>query len=174
MEEDLKTKISDLIIAELESNKSIDSSLAWANKYNFQHNIVVGVIKSLTYRKIGHSEQFTSVQHELTEEGIQTFEKGSPEARLWEFLGDRRVSLDECQKVLGKDITKIGMSQGMKRKWFKVTKEGKTQLIERLSTTIVDEARLLCTKVKNLEEIDKKDISTLSHRNMVKTLCVIF
>lgn len=169
MEEELKVQISNQIIAELESNNSIDSSLAWSNKNNFQHNITVGVIKSLTYRKIVNSEPFTSVQHELTEEGVQTLEKGSPEARLWELLGDKRLSLDEVSKELGKDVAKIGMSQGMKRKWFKVTKEGTTQILERSVSSITDEVRLLCEKIKNLEDIDKKALSDLSRRNMVKT-----
>lgn len=68
------------LCAEIEKNGSLESTLAFANAYQYLHDDVVGVAKSYNAQnKIVMSAPLTWKGLELTTEGREALEKGSPE-----------------------------------------------------------------------------------------------
>lgn len=187
-EEAIKNEITEKLFETLEKEDSIESSYEWSNKHNVKHDVVEGVLRSLAYRQVVALEQKTTNYLKLSAEGKAALTQGTPEFRLWEMLGNEQLDLAECEKRLAnKEVFEVGRRQCMKSKpqWLKVTKSGKTQILERSQAdgieeiikkyeeTVKSHLRAIDERGSEPNVLDKKTVDEYTRRKMVETGYVI-
>jgi phenylalanyl-tRNA synthetase alpha chain len=99
------------------------------------HQVLVGVIKSLLADAYVLEELLSTTYWMLTEEGARVAESGAPEVQVFNAVPEGGALLKDVQASLG-DAAKVGVGQCMKNKWLK--KEGETLL--RLVPSVADSA----------------------------------
>jgi len=125
--DNIKDEIGQNLVESLESQGDIDNSRDWSQQNNFDHDLVVGVAKSLCANEIVVMPQFETTEIHLTQDGQSILKSGSPEVILFENLpvngrvnkNDLLVYFDSNEKLL-----QIAMNQGNRLKLFKTEKEG--------------------------------------------------
>lgn len=146
----------------LEERGQIADSIALAAEKKWDHEKLVGVIKSLA--SDGQVET-TSTKREgwkLTAEGEKAAAAGSPEAQVYTLLKKAgALANDEIAKELGADVAKAGVSAAMKNKWIAVDKATKKMAAEAASITDALQADL-----KNFASLDEKQKQELKKRKM--------
>ncbi|XP_049848763.1 uncharacterized protein LOC126316710 [Schistocerca gregaria] len=165
---DVKNQVADLILGELKHNAIIQSSYVWALDHGIPHHTVIGVLKSLEAKCIASIEQKTFIITELTQQGLDVLQNGSPEALLWKQIGNRQLSPAECSQLLShmkEETVKAIISSGIKLNYFTVDKSSKA--ISRKNQEIVDAIREQCQQVSCGKQIDKKDFDYLKRRQYV-------
>ena len=68
---------------------------------------------------------------ELTEEGLSSSEKGSPEYQFVSNIKlDEKVDLKEMEQRIGQQVAKIGFGKAMKQKWIKKEEDLFIRIVE--------------------------------------------
>ncbi|KNH06366.1 phenylalanyl-tRNA synthetase alpha chain [Perkinsela sp. CCAP 1560/4] len=161
----------------------VEDSLTFANSNNFDHQEVVGVLKSLHSKEVIQVSQKKLESWHLTDEGVEILEKGSPEFIVYEIIrssGELLKKLiiaqlhtegaEESQESgkLESTFEKVGLkqpkspnekmfdialSQGIKLKLFKIRKEQDDILVSVINDAFSDATRTLCKKVSAGESL---------------------
>lgn len=168
MEIDLKEKLKREISA-----SGVVNSYELSIKLDFQHEKIVGELKSMESKNIVKltNDQLNVI--ELSKDGKLIIDKGSPEILLAKLIFENggKMKKAQCIDNLGKEVEERGFKEGMKMKIFKYTKH--EDLIEFLENSIdlsVDVTR------RNLEYVrDKKDgymelIPSLEKKKLVENI----
>ena len=99
---------------------SIDDTFPWSKSSNFDHDTVVGAVKSL------HSEEYVETKDlstnfcTLTDEGKSILENGSHEVLVFKAVVEAgTLSQSDLEAKVGKKIAGFGMGKCMKEKWIK-------------------------------------------------------
>lgn len=111
-----------IILKALENASEVFSlDLAEENKCN--HQAFVGAGMSLEADGYVLSEVVTRDYWRFTPEALTIMKKGSPEYRLWTLLANGPLTQEEAeQKLGGKEVMAVALTNGMKQKRFSVTK----------------------------------------------------
>ena len=113
------------ILAHLASSDDakISDTYEWAGANGFDHNDVVGAVKSLMVDNYLQASDLATNFFVLTPEAEGILSNGSQEmlvlAALLESGSDAGLSVAELQAKVGSDVCKIGMGNCMKNKWAK-------------------------------------------------------
>lgn len=168
MADDQKEGLTKSIVDMLKAGNVLPSTLDFARANKLDHLLVVGVVKSLDVKFIAKITQKDRTEVTLTELGQKTVKSGSPEARLWEALGDKKATQAECAALIGEDADtgKTAVANGMKGGWFSIEK-GETQLILRKATSIKDTVKEQVEGVVAGTVSDKKVMDLLKKRGFV-------
>jgi phenylalanyl-tRNA synthetase alpha chain len=115
------------------------------------HLKVVGAVKSLSAEAYVTTTDLATSFYELTDEGTSVLTNGSPEMLVLKTLcqanEQQSLSLPDLERVVGKDVAKIGMGNCMRSKWIQKQtsqEDGKTILLKACKTLddVQDEAQL--------------------------------
>lgn len=106
------------VLSVLEKDGSIPDTWDLATQLNIDHQILVGVVKSLLVDRYISEEPLSTTYWALTAEGEQVAQQGSPEIQVLNAVPTEGISLAELQTALG-EVAKIGMGVCMKNKWIK-------------------------------------------------------
>jgi|Transcript_28485 phenylalanyl-tRNA synthetase alpha chain len=147
----------------LNEKGSIADSLVLATERGWDHDKLVGVIKSLEADLQVTTKTSKREGWKLTAEGAQYLEKGSPEAQVFKLL-QTSGPLDNADiaKALGDDTAKTGVGTAMKNKWISVDKATKKVSI---ACDKVDDA--VVADLANLDSLDDKKRADLKKRKMI-------
>lgn len=162
--------MSDTIVKSIISQvktQEIKSSFKWASENNYDHLIVVGILKSLESKESVILVQNDFVEIKLTSQGELLVKNGSPEAILWNKLGNEKIPQQDCAKFIGFDAetTKTAIGNGMKLGFFSIEKN--TSSIIRKASKISDSVQIECQKIISGENLDKKSLDALKRRNYI-------
>ncbi|KAH8603436.1 tRNA synthetases class II core domain [Trypanosoma vivax] len=159
--------VENAILGALASAEALESDQL-ASKFQLDHQTVVGAIKSLEAGGYIVSEIVTKPTWRLTDEAVKICESGSPEFLVWEKLEAGEMSQDALVGVLGKDVTAVAMSNGMKAKVFTLTKRDGKVIVSRASgvTAFQDGARLALMRASRGEHVDPKEADMLKKRKL--------
>lgn len=109
-----------LILSYLNENEVIEDTLPWSDGLKLDHKKVVGSVKSLSVDQYVLTENLSRSFFQLTEIGSEVVKNGSQE--YLSFLAIReagKLSIEDLQTKVGKDVAKVGMGNCMKNKWIK-------------------------------------------------------
>lgn len=157
-----------VVLSILAKNNEISNTWDLAIQLNIDHQVIVGVVKSLLPDKYVTEESLSTTYWMLTTEGEQVVKYGSPENQVFNMIPvEGGIALTELQAALG-EIAKIGLGVCMKNKW--VQKNG--DVVVRTIDSIVDETSVILDGVArlSLEPISKyeKELQNLKRRKLVQ------
>lgn len=151
------------------------SSLNLSEELRCDHQAIVGAAKSLEADGYIISSMDTKAVWTITGEGHQVCEQGSPEFRLWSLLGAGPLSQAVAQdKLGGKEQMSVALSNGMKKKWFKLDKKSASEVLlcrNSDSNVMEDHIRVVLSKLKENsstagETVSAEDVETLKKRKL--------
>ena len=108
----------------LAAQASIPDSVPFAEKHGFAHADLIGTCKSLASGSFIVTSDLSRTAIQLTKEGQQAAELGSPEARVWALVpAAGGILQDDLTAAAGADLAKVGMAKAVQAKWLSVVKE---------------------------------------------------
>mmetsp|Transcript_21576 Transcript_21576/g.50316 ORF Transcript_21576/g.50316 Transcript_21576/m.50316 type:complete len:497 (-) Transcript_21576:103-1593(-) len=135
-------------------------TLASAN--GWEHDKLVGVVKSLQAEGLVDTEALKGEGWKLTEEGEQYSKAGSPEAQVFNHIKSTgKGSKDAINEALGK-AGQVGVSVAMKNKWLTAGKDGFTLACDSITDTV--QADLLV-----IDTLPPEKLQAYKKRNLVTT-----
>jgi len=141
----------------------IQDSVALAADKGWDHDKLVGVIKSLEADLQVTTKVTKRDGWKLSAEGTQYVEKGSPEAQVFTLLqANGAMTNESIAKALGDDTAKTGVGAAMKNRWISVDKA--TKQVATACDQIDDTVQ---TDLANLDNLDDKKRADLKKRKMV-------
>lgn len=147
----------------LEEKGEIADSTVLASAREWDHDKLVGVIKSLVNDGQVETTQSKKEGMKLTEEGAKYAKDGTPEAQVFHLLSKKGAMLpDEIAKELDAEISKVGVSTAMKNKWISVDKA--TKKMQAVCDSIDDTVK---TELQNIDKLDDKKKMDLKKRKML-------
>jgi len=155
--EDLKLAI----LAYLNENKTIESSLDLAIKLEVSHNEVVGAIKSLDSIQYAVLQQLETKKYVLTPDGEDYIEKGTPEMRLFSTVPAEGVNIKDLPKD---QVVDLGRNYGKAKGWFSI-EQGK---LKKIKEAVVDEDADLLRDIQAFKEVPADKIKNLEKRRTIK------
>lgn len=155
------------VLRNIDTNKKV-STLDLAVALGVEHQEVVGASKSLEADGYIVSAVESKSQWKLTEEAQGIRRNGSPEFLLWQLLAEGPKAQSEVTKVLGADVTSVAMSNGMKLKLLKLSKEEGAVFISRDPKVVEfsDTTRALLDAAAKGAHVDPKDVDALKKRKL--------
>jgi len=156
--------VESVILSTLQGTE-IQNSVEFARANSFDHQAVVGALKSLS------SDGFVEMvaeDHEgwkLTDEGEEYATKGSPEAIVYSLVGADGSDKDEIDKLAGA-LAKVGLSQCMQLKWLRIDKEKGGKIFKEASS-VVDSVKDQLVAIKAGTLPAKADLDKLKKRKLV-------
>lgn len=108
-------------------DSSIPDTWAFSTSHNLDHNVVVGVSKSLEGDAYVSLRELSAQFYVLSSEAEDILTNGSQEIRVLTALvgsGEGGMAMADLENVVGKDVCKIGMGNCLKNKWAKKEKDG--------------------------------------------------
>ena len=138
-------ELPEKILAVLSESKSFDS-LQLAQKFNEDHQKIVGAIKSLeSLGDVVKAETKSVKKFELTKEGEEVAQRGSHESVVYaQVPAEGGISQPELMKLLNPILgaaAKVGFSKAMSAGWLSIDKSGGEPKIVRKVATIEDEVQ---------------------------------
>lgn len=155
--------VENLILKTLSINNIIEDTWNFAQNHLIDHQIVIGVLKSLLVDKYVKDEVINTTLWILTEEGEGIINSGSPEYQVFSAVLEEGVTLEYLNEKLGDSIVKIGLGPCMKNKWLAKNKN----LIIRNTNSVEDETALILRQLSSGVEISEDDLKNLKRRKLV-------
>ena len=156
-----------VVLSAIDADGLIADTWDLAIKLNIDHQILVGVVKSLLVDRYVVEEPLSTTYWTLTAEGEQVVAQGSPEIQVLNAVPTDGISLSELQTALG-EIAKIGMGVCMKNKWIK--KDG--DKVVRLAENVKDDTATALRAVANDDAVtiaqNEAELKNLMKRKLVK------
>ncbi|XP_042200584.1 phenylalanine--tRNA ligase alpha subunit [Callorhinchus milii] len=156
------------VLSLLESAPGGLDSAQIAVSLGLQHQVVVGVVKSLqALGELIEAELRASKHWELTEEGREIAEKGSHEARVYNAIPPNGITQGDLMKL---PSGKVGFSKAMSNKWIHIDKkaEGGPYIYKGIDS-IKDEVKgkLLLVQQGKDSSLDNKEKNELKKRKLL-------
>ena len=127
-------ELEQLILSTVAKQDCIADTWDFATEQHIDHQVLVGVLKSLLVDLYVVDEPLSLTYWSLTAEGKDVVQNGSPEMQVFRAVPpDTGVTVSALQSSLG-DVAKVGMGVCMKNKWL--MKKG--ELIVRNPSTPAD------------------------------------
>jgi phenylalanyl-tRNA synthetase alpha chain len=158
--------LEQLVLTSLAKDGSIADTWDFAISVNVDHQLLIGVIKSLMVDSYVKDEPLSKSFWSLTEEGKEVSVKGSPEVQVFEAVPDAGIAVGELNKLLG-ETAKIGMGVCMKNKWL----QKKGDIIVRSVVQVVDETRTILQEVAEGNcSASEEELKNLKKRKLVQQI----
>lgn len=155
-------KMKEEVVALLVSAGEVSDSSALASERGWDHDRLVGVIKSLEAEGQVTSTPMKREGWKLTSEGEECLRSGSPEVQVFEFVKSRgSVTNDEIETALG-TVAKVGVGAAMKSRWITMDKATKSVAVS--VDSVVDEVR---QDLGTLASLTKDKGEALKKRKMI-------
>ena len=109
------------MLAVVHAEEGIDT-LQLAKRWGVEHQVVVGIMKSLGSDGYINTEQQSASQVALTPAGLDALQNGSPEARVFAAIPAEGATIAEAQAAAGPAVYKAGFGSALKAKWVSMDK----------------------------------------------------
>jgi len=154
----------DVVVRLLDKDGEIADSLTLAKEHGWDHDKLVGVLKSLEAQEQVTSTGTSSQGWKLTDEAAGYCKDGSPEYQVFMLVKSTKdVTKDIVEEKLGKNVAAAGISTAMKQKWISIDKS-------KAMTAVVDSVTDDCQKeLSNLTSLSKEQLDALKKRKLIAT-----
>lgn len=144
----------------------IECTYQWSLDNGYDHNLVIGTMKSLLIDGYVREESITTEFWQLMPEAESYIEKGSPEVQVFHAIPEAGATEAELKEKLGAELVKIGMGKCMKNKW--INRDKSSGLLTRAVSSIdkdelVDELKA----VQDGKMEDQKALKQLKQRQLI-------
>jgi phenylalanyl-tRNA synthetase alpha chain len=153
------------ILSTLAASDAINDTWEFAAAENVDHQVLVGVLKSLLSDRYVIDEPIARTLWTLTPEGESIAQSGSPEYQVYEAVPKSGASMAHVQQLLGEKC-KIGLGPCMKNKWIK--KDGDNLI--RINDNVIDETALLLRDLLNNIVVSDEHCKNLKRRKLVNEI----
>ncbi|KAJ1462199.1 tRNA synthetases class II core domain (F)-domain-containing protein [Pelagophyceae sp. CCMP2097] len=155
------------VLAKLKDvSSAIDDSSAEAAALGVEHQVLIGVLKSLWADDFVTMEQASRSSLELTAEAQGIVAKGSPEFLVYAVVaaaGAEGCAVSAVELALGKDEAKVGLGAAMREKWVK--KQGDVLICA--AAVAKDETRSALVAIQASGSSDAATEKALARRKLV-------
>mmetsp|Transcript_12986 Transcript_12986/g.18197 ORF Transcript_12986/g.18197 Transcript_12986/m.18197 type:complete len:503 (+) Transcript_12986:68-1576(+) len=151
-----------------DSNAEIEDTWEFAENSGIDHVTLVGVLKSLEADKMTKAEMIQTKLWELTSEGYQVLEEGSPEYQIMKLIGiSEGKTKAELSNQLPPNIINLGLGPCMKNKWL--VKGENEKLIRQNNSEVFDFTKEKLEKIQslNFDAISESDLKDLKRRKLI-------
>jgi len=157
MAAEMKTALAE----HLKGNDTIADSERLANEKGWDHDVLVGAIKSLQAEEQVVATAMKREGWKLTAEGEEYAANGSPEVQVFNFVKAKgTVSNKDIDEALGA-LAKVGLGTAMKNKWVSIDK---AKAVSAARDAVKDEVQ---EDLKKLDSLDKAKLDALKKRKMI-------
>ena len=116
----MEAAVKDALLA----SGAIPDSLAFAAANSFAHADLIGVCKSLASNNHIKTADLSKNVLQLSKEGLEVAELGSPEARVFALVpAEGGILQTDLEAAAGAALVKVGMGKAVQSKWLSVVKE---------------------------------------------------
>lgn len=115
------SEIEHKLLQTLSSQGVIENSGIWAEEHQIKHDILVGIIYSLTSNQVVEHSLFSKNVILFTEEAEEILKLGSAEARTFQAIPTEGILKTELESKLG-NIAKIGFGKALQNDWINFDK----------------------------------------------------
>lgn len=180
--------VLDQVLKLLDKQSQPISTLDIAKNLNIDHQKAVGAVRSIVAQASATTESFLTIEnkeykrYDLTDEGNIILEKGSHEARVFNFVAEHRdgISQADVMKCLPESMSKVGFSKAMSNGWIAINKESKrvTSKVESINDSVHELIRSISSMsiegtVPDPETIiDSKTINDMKKRKLINEVVV--
>ncbi|KAL3150705.1 hypothetical protein ABBQ32_000492 [Trebouxia sp. C0010 RCD-2024] len=156
------------LLADLSELQTIADSLEYAATRSLQHNLLVGVIKSLLAAGLIEGEERRHASFALTAEGTSYLELGSPEAQVFSAVPVEGIPQPQLIQKLG-NVGSVGMGQAMKLKWITLDKSSGQPVVKRKASEITDGVQQVLQSIAagKAEDLPKQESDGLKKRKLI-------
>lgn len=156
-----------LVLTTLDEQNQIVDTWDFAASHGLDHQVLIGVLKSLHGDGYVLDEALTTSFWTLTEEGEQTCSLGSPEFQVYNAVPEADgIDMSTLQAALG-DVVKIGLGPCMKNKWL--AKQG--EKVVRCSSGVHDETAQMLAQIKaDGNSVPEDKCKDLKRRKLVQQI----
>jgi len=148
----------------------IADSVKLAQDKQWDHDKLVGVIKSLQADGQVDTTQSKIEGWKLTAEGEKYAKEGAPEAQVFNLLKAKgALANDAITQELGADVAKAGTGAAMKNKWISVDKA--TKQMQVAVDSITDTVQADLRRFDTLDDKAKKDLKARKMLGPTSTTC---
>lgn len=164
MSEDMADSVpKDQVVALLAEHREIKDSTVLAAERGWNHERLIGVLKSLEAESQVTSVPMKSEGWKLTAEGEEVSRNGSPEVQVFNFVKSKgTATADDIDTAMGSDKSKIGLGAAMKNKWVSIDKA--TKAITVIAATVEDVVQV---ELRSLNSLEKSKLEALKKRKMI-------
>ena len=153
-------ELPERILQSIDASKISEvDSIVLSEEYGFDHQKIVGGIKSLqSLGEVIECQSYSIKNWQLTEEGELMVKNGSHEAVIFENVPvDTGIAQPDLMKKVG-SIGKVGFSKAMSAGWITIDKSGGKPVVKRKVDSIADNVKSHLELVKSgkIDEIDNK------------------
>ena len=157
---------ADAALMDALASASVPDSIEFAAAHGVSHQVFVDrVLKKLRAAGQIVTESTEVLGWELTQDGADAAENGSPEYLVWSAVPAAGISRKELEAKLDKDLVKNGMNHAMKQKLLTVNKQ--TKNIEQASPSAADATRDVLKSVAAGAVLGDKDAKELARRKLI-------
>jgi len=163
-EGEVRQVIEKSLLQALEATGRVPNSLDFAQQQQVDHAVVVSVLKKLASHEVIEAVVVEVNSTELTKEGQEVVQEGSPEARLFAAIdAEAGTPKADTEKL---PFGKAGFSEAMKNKW--ITFDKASGKLMRQTSTIDDVVQQKLSGFKNGEALSDKDKLIFSKRKLLR------
>jgi phenylalanyl-tRNA synthetase alpha chain len=157
----MATPTKDAVVAVLQEHNEIEDSLELASKRGWDHDRLVGVIKSLEVDGRTSSSQMKREGWKLTAEGEAYAERGSPEVQVFNCINSKgSCTKEDLDQALG-EVGKVGSGVAMKNQWISMNKA--TKAFTPSVASVSDDVQ---KDLKALQSLPKDKLDALKKRKL--------
>ena len=149
----------------LRQSGDIDNTLDFATKSGFDHNAVIGALKSLVADNYVTMVAEDHEAYKLLAEGEKALKDGSPEAQVYKVVKDDGSTKEEIEQLAGA-LAKVGLSQCMQAKWLKIDKDKGGKIFKEVAA-ITDAVQDQLKIIEGGKLPPKADVDKLKKRKMI-------
>ena len=146
-------ELSQLLLEKLNIKDSgeVINSIQFAIDQNQNHQIVVGVVKSLqSVPGLIDVDQVESKRWELSAEGKQMVVNGSHEFVIWNLIPSDGIAQPDLMKsVSDPNVAKLGFSKAMSNKWIAIDKSSGKPLVTKKCKDVKDNVKEQLISIQN-------------------------
>jgi phenylalanyl-tRNA synthetase alpha chain len=144
-------------LSELNEKEVIENSVSLVAKYECAHAQVYAALISMVSDELVVLEGLESRSIQLTEEGSNYANHGTPEAQYVSALvKDEETLKTDLEAKIGAKLAKIGFGKAMKNKWISICGE-KKEKVKRIVDEIKDADQVLLSSYVAEKMADKHD-----------------
>jgi len=152
----------DEVLACLNADGEIADSVKLATSRGWDHDKLVGVLKSLQAAGNVNNEGTKVEGWKLTGEGNDYLQNGSPEVQVFNFVKSKEsITNAGVEEALGA-VAKVGMGAAMKNRWVTIDKGSKN--VTPAVDSVDDQVQ---SDLKNLTNLGKAQLDALKKRKLI-------
>lgn len=160
--DDLEQVVLNIIARDGLINDTWDTAI----EMKLDHQVLVGVLKSLMVDRYVSDEPVSVTYWALTDEGKDVAKNGSPEIQVFNAVPVGGISVSDLNNSLG-NVAKIGLGVCMKNKWL----QKKGDSIVKLVDSVEDETVKVLLSVENGTVTSSEDeLKNLKKRKLVQQI----